>query len=235
MPFKIQDESRKLLFRSYKICNSWKSTHIEFQTISKLLSKNGCPINFISSQIRKFLNSKHTNNDKISVLNRNDEHNIRPIFLYLPFNGNPSIHFEKELKSFFHHKLENKVKLIFIHKTFSIGQMFKCKDPQALLRRSNVIYRLSCSCSNSYIGQTRRNLASCLQEQDPSSKKCDSTDVTKHLLENPSHTIDFRTPGILATGHNAKDLLIKETLLIQKNSPSINVDESSIPLHVFNN
>ena len=69
------------------------------------------------------------------------------------------------------------------------------------------------------MGQARRNLAYRLQEHDPSSKKCNNIDVTKHLLENPSHTIDFRTPEILATGHHAKDLLIKETLLIQENSP----------------
>ena len=53
-------------------------------------------------------------------------------------------------------------------------------------------------------------------------------DLNLNFKLDISHTIDFRTPEILATEHNAKDLLIKETLLIQENSSSINVDKSSI-------
>ena len=36
--------------------------------------------------------------------------------------------------------------------------MFKHKEHQSKLLRSNVVYRLTCSCNNVYIGQTRRNL-----------------------------------------------------------------------------
>ena len=120
----------------------------------------------------------------------------------------------------------------FFKYNFSIGNFFKCKDNQALFRRSNVVYRLTCSCNNTYIGQSRRNLITRLPDHDPGNKRCSNIDVTKHLLENPSHIIDFKTPEILATGRNTKDLLIKETLLIQKNSPSINIDETSIPLYM---
>ena len=40
--------------------------------------------------------------------------------------------------------------------------------------------------------------------------------------------------AILATATNLRELLIKETLLIHKNNPSIILDESSTPLHLFN-
>ena len=49
-------------------------------------------------------------------------------------------------------------------------------------------------------------------------------------LENPSHSIEFDQPEILATANNLRELLIKETLLIHEHNPSINSDESSTPL-----
>ena len=37
------------------------------------------------------------------------------------------------------------------------------------------------------------------------------TDVTKHLLENLSHVINFNEPEILTTANHPRELLIKET------------------------
>ena len=73
-----------------------------------------------------------------------------------------------------------------------------------------------------------------LLEHNPQTRTNDQTDVTSHLLENPSHSIDFDHPEILATANNLRELLIKETLLIHEHNPSINSDESSTPLHLFN-
>ena len=39
-------------------------------------------------------------------------------------------------------------------------------------------------------------------------------DVTKQLLDNPEHSIDFEHPEIITTALNLKELLIKESILI---------------------
>ena len=39
----------------------------------------------------------------------------------------------KEPKTFVHHTLNNKFKIMLIHTTFSFKQFFKCQDNQALL------------------------------------------------------------------------------------------------------
>ena len=54
-------------------------------------------------------------------------------------------------------------------------------------------------------------------------------------VDNPEHTIDFEHPEVLASASNLKELMIKETILIQQHRPDINVDDSSLPLYVFNN
>ena len=74
-----------------------------------------------------------------------------------------------------------------------------------------------------------------MEEHNPETKFSYKTDVTKHLLDNPEHTIDFKHPKVLASASNLKELMIKETILIQQHRPGINVDDSSLPLYVFNN
>ena len=131
--------------------------------------------------------------------------------------------------------MQDKVQLTIIHVTNKLGQFFNHKEKQPLLLRSNVVYRLKCSCGCCYIGQTRRNIKSRMEEHNPEAKFSYKTDVTKHLLDNPEHTIDFEHPEVLASASNLKELMIKETILIQQHRPDINVDDSSLPLYVFNN
>jgi len=78
--------------------------------------------------------------------------------------------------------------------------------------RSNVVYQLKCSCGSVYIGQTRRNLKSRMEEHNLNTKFSYKTDVTKHLIENPGHIIDFSQHEVLATASNLRKLLIKETI-----------------------
>ena len=161
-----------LLHRAYQICSSYEIIHTEFDNITHVLLLNGYPLSFMQAQIRKFLNKRHNN---ISQSHPTDESSNqssnRIIFFRLPYIGNQSIQIEKELRPFFRKYLIDKVRLCVIHDTFCIGDMFRFKDKQCTLRRSNVVYKLSCSCGSSYIGQTRRNLIARLQEHNPQSKK----------------------------------------------------------------
>lgn len=204
--------------------------HLEFEKITDTLLKNGYPLPFIQSQIRNFLNQKFSNPFPSS----NNENHIPRIILKLPFIGNPSVQLEKELKSFFRHNLNDRLSLNVVHTSFKIGDMFKHKERQPKMYRSNIVYKLNCSCGSIYIGQTRRNLHTRLNEHNTGTKLNQQSDVTKHLLENSSHKIDFENPDILCSSYNPKELLIKETLLIQQYEPDINVDVSSFPLYVFN-
>ena len=116
-----------------------------------------------------------------------------------------------------------------------MDNFFYHEEKQPLLLRGNVVYRLKCSCGSCYICQTRRNIKSRMEEHNLKAKISYKTDVTKHLLGNPEHTIDFEYPEVLASASNLKELLIKESILIQQHRPDINVDDSSLSLYAFNN
>jgi len=55
-----------------------------------------------------------------------------------------------------------------------------------------------------------------------------------HLYSHPDHFVDFKIPEILTSAFNHRELLIKETLLIQEQQPEINVDNFFTPLYLFN-
>jgi len=58
--------------------------------------------------------------------------------------------------------------------------------------------------------------------------------VAKHLSENPTYYINFNEPEILCLAYNAKELRIKEALLIHQLQPDTNIDISSFSLDMFN-
>ena len=73
------------------------------------------------------------------------------------------------------------------HIVSTIGNLFRNKDKQALLHLTGTVYKLQCSCEKTYIGQSKRNLKTRLEEHDPITFR--KSDVTDHLRENPDHTI----------------------------------------------
>ena len=71
--------------------------------------------------------------------------------------GSISNNIRQEISSFIRHKAVVNVKLRCFESTRKLQSWFSVKDRQALLNRFNVVYKLTCSCGASYIGQTQRN------------------------------------------------------------------------------
>ena len=90
-----------------------------------------------------------------------------------------------------------------------------------------VVYRLTCSCGSSYIGQTRRNLINRLTKH----SRSDEFEVCQHLTDNPDLKVDFAKPDILSSAGDSARLLILELLFNQKYEPLFNVDSKSSPLY----
>ena len=131
-------------------------------------------------------------------------------------------------------KLNFKVTFILMNETFNLKRLFTFKERQNKLHRSSVVYRITCSCESTYIGQTSRNLITPLKYHDPTSPYRLDTNVSKHLTDNPNQKIDFDKTEIMAQTNHWRKLFITKTLLIQKHNPNLNVDRTSKPLYLFN-
>jgi len=98
----------------------------------------------------------------------------------------------------------------FIHDTNKLKKSFTYKDKQNHLRRSSAVYKLTCTCGSNYIGQTRRNLITRINEH----KFDQHSEVCKHLLANLTHRFNFKQPEILGSIVGQKELHLLESLLI---------------------
>ena len=84
-----------LLHRAYTICSSYIGMHKEFEFITTMLLKNGYPLNFIQTQICRFLDIKH----QISNSKPPDK-NLRRMIFKLPYIGNASVALGKRTSKF---------------------------------------------------------------------------------------------------------------------------------------
>ena len=73
-----------LLQRSFSICCDFKTSHFKIDHLKTILMKNNCPLNFIDSCIKSFLNKLYTS--KVMVPNVPK----RNVFVKLAFLGNTS-------------------------------------------------------------------------------------------------------------------------------------------------
>ena len=74
-----------------------------------------------------------------------------------------------------------------------------------------MVYKLNCSCGQSYIGQTRRNLITKIKDHKPHGKSNQELDVAKLLIRNPNHSIDFNSPEIIGHSSSNRELRLEET------------------------
>ena len=116
------------------------------------------------------------------------------------------------------------------HSTFNIGKLFPYKDRQSLLHSVDVVYQLTCSCSQKCIGQTKQNLITHLNEH----RTRQSSEVCRHLMKNAKHTVNLDSPIILDRSNYSTKLPIKEMLHTAKCQPQLNVDSQSLSLFLFN-
>jgi len=82
----------------------------------------------------------------------------------LPYLGALSSQIEKKIGPFLKRQTSGRVKLRVIDKLRKISQFFTIKDHQPTLLRSDVVYKLTCSCGEAYIVETIRNLKIRLRE-----------------------------------------------------------------------
>ena len=119
-----------------------------------------------------------------------------------------------------------------------IQSFFPFKDRFPTLIRSSVVYKFQCpGCNASYVGKASRNLITRCREHLGITKagqkiKVSSSAIWDHI--NPSgHAASLEDFLVLDRANNDFDLLIHESLLILRDRPSLNSQQSSIPLVLF--
>ena len=136
-----------------------------------LYAQTGCTIN-LCTKINDGINFElNTQNflPPIVTAKTDTKDDTKRIFIKPCYIKEMNGHIPKEIIGFLK-KLDFKVTFILINETFNLKRLFTFKERQNKLHRSSVVYRITCSCKSTYIGQTSRNLITRLKNHDPSSQ-----------------------------------------------------------------
>ena len=223
-----------LIYRAYHLSSSYLSFHKEIMYLQSFFHENGYPTNMFENTLKNFLN-KIYRPDSVKLTAPKLK-----LYVKLPYFGEYSEKMKKEL--------DLKLKIIFPYIDFKFiminknktNMFFHFKDYFSSDMASNVIYKFKCtSCNAVYIGCTRRNFFKRCAEHRGVSHRTGKlvihppySAIRDHCHElhgsNPSSNEFF----ILSRSRPA-DLLITESLYINKLKPSLNRMESSSPLYLF--
>ena len=140
-------------------------------------------------------------------------------FITIPYFGHPSIAFARKLRQSF--KRHYNVKLQCSFNTTKIKNFFSLKCPTPKLLKANVVYKFDCLCdiNISYIGKTKRHLATRIKEH-----RSEKSAIGQHLqtCHTCDHNFNENQFKILSTGNSDFDCKIREALLIKSEKPTLN-------------
>lgn len=88
------------------------------------------------------------------------------------------------------------------------------------------VYKIDCDCGLSYIGQTKRSIATRLKEHvaDVKNRRSTKSAVCEHALDKPNHYLRFDQPKILAKENRYMPRMLREAIEIKKH-PNFNRED----------
>ena len=162
----------------------------------------------------------------------------------LEFLGKLSLQVKKQLNDIFQSCHKN-VKLTVVFKSPNrIRNAFHFKEQLAKSINLEVLYKYTYdTCNSVYIGKTKRNLlvrqyedlgTSIFTDKALIYTEKDATTIRKHCYK---HQHNSRLDNFQVLGNAVKNfhLQLKESLLILKMKPSLNIAKESMPLYLFDN
>ena len=162
------------------------------------------------------------------------------IYFSLPFTGIHSLQIRTQINRLCNAAFPHLETRSVFRSSRRIASFFPFKDKVPKYLRSSVVYLFKCRrCSASYVGQTTRHLHTRISEYlgiSPITGKHTSNPTESSVLSHScasGHKVDFDDFKILSSCSDSYELMIHESLLINKYKPTLNVQGSSIPLNLF--
>ena len=214
-----------LVHRAIKICSPCKfDDEIEF--IVKMFLDLGYPEFEINNTIKKCL--ELSNNPRVFGPEK------CPVYLRLPYIGNVSGRFEKQLRDIVG-KTYGSVRLRTVYKTRKLLTGIN-KDVSPTHDKNNVIYKFKCHCDSEYVGRTSQRFHIRRDQHVPKLLRnwIDGnsprpfhrhyfTAIGQHLFDNPICARNYNDSrfSIVTCGRNNFHLNVLESIFIKINKPNL--------------
>ena len=223
-----------ILFRYFSLCSTFSLFHKEIVEFKSIFLKNGYSLKIIDNCLQKFLSKIFAKKVLKDTAPRRDYR------IVLPYLGPLSDKIQKRLKSVFKRYIPvGNIKIIWKTKR-RLSHFLKFKDVVTSDYESHIIYKFSCpSCNAGYVGETRTHFivrsSQHLAISEFTGKPTTAgvpTNITKHLREKQCNCTR-KSFSIIGKETDYHKRLIKESLYIKLYNPSLNEQETSIKLYLF--
>ena len=161
------------------------------------------------------------------------------LFIVVPYLGTLSSNLKQKLRTCFKNSLLQCNSKIILKSTNRLSALFRFKDVIPKELQSHLVCRFSCgNCNITYYGKTEGHLNVRSSEHIGMSHltekrvECKRSTVSDHLLLH-NHDSDFSNFSLLRRVNNGFRLLLKESILISRDSPVLNKNTASISLLLF--
>ena len=228
-----------LLHRAFVLCCNWNKFHAEVKILKEIFRKNKFPDSFMDRCLGIFLDKIFVNKKVESTVPRKE------LKICLPFLGKQSLIIRTKLNKFINENFPFcKLQVIFSSNN-RLRNFFNFKDKIPTGVRSHILYRYSCDgCNAIYLGKTRRHYKVRVFEHLGISlrthkkytynpRNSNNSNILNHINSNSKCVGKEDNFKIIGSAHNDFMLSIKETLLINKNKPTLNISDRSIPIYLF--
>ena len=167
--------------------------------------------------------------------NLNEGNNNKEIFINLKYAGKKGEQLMSKMKKIVSNSLEDGVKPKVVYNSTKLSQYFNIKDPVPQKYKSDLVYKCTCSqidCNESYIGETERRFEERIIDHNKLDKK---SYLYKHSSENSHPRVWLDNFQIVDRNYgNRIKRIIGEALLINELKTSLNKQDKSFPLKLFN-
>lgn len=225
-----------LVFRLYTIIFEPATFDIELKYLRGIIFKNGYPLPFIDSCVKKFFQKRQ---QRAAAANNAVEVN-EELTIVLPYLGTVTTQLKTKLRTLFSSYLPNSRIRVISKMSFRMGNLFRFKDtfPDSII--SDIVYFYKCSsCNATYVGKSyrHRKVRECEHmgisaRTGKPVKGTTTTAIRDHMLFC-NKVVDSGDFSILSKGGNRDDLEIKESIMIKKLKPTLNKDLTSTQLYLF--
>ena len=228
---------KTLIFRAFNISSNYQNFHLELEFLKNFFTNNGYPITVFYKIVNEFLNKTFNYNNKNSNI-----FEVPKLELYFkfPFFGTQSDKLKTELTNVLNKYFPYiKPKFIFIN-NFKTGNFFKFKDELPKDCVSGVVYKFCCPlCGGFYIGSTIKTLKCRVSQHNGTScrtglpVKASHSSIRDHTIRSCNTNIDISKFKILIRNNNESALRLLESILIYKEKPGINTNDTAVPLLIL--
>ena len=227
-----------LLHRAFVLCSSWAKFHEEVVFLKEIFMRNSYPCHFFDKCVKTFLDKMFITKKVYLTVPQKE------LSICLPFLGKQSLELKSKLIRFSSKYFPTcRIKVVFKCKN-RLKNFLVFKDRIPLNVRSHLLYRYTCSgCNAIYIGKTKRHYLVRVFEHLGISMRTHKKFTYNANYKNNSAVLNHvncqKCVGkeenfkIIGSATNDFHLLLKESLLINKQKPSLNTSDNSLPLSLF--